>query len=261
MNRRTKKVAIFLYVMIFSISMFAYLATFSNAQDYEFEHSGDVDDPVIVKSLEGAKITWKILNCSGVFADVDTEPGDLIRYKVEEANPSTEEYKVTEAVKFWGDNDFSDYSREKGSSYYLINRDWGQMAINYFETQDSAFWGNMEEIDRNYNAEYLTEWWDWKLMDTVTISYEMNKTNYDIIKFSRAEGILLKREAVVNTYDGEVRGYLNIELEDYSQGFELSLWYYFILILGIIAIVAIVIITISLSIQRRKRAYREIKEI
>ncbi len=244
-----------------SVAIFPIIALSQEEEDYEFKHSGDLDTPETITRLEGAEITWKIVNMSGVFYDKDTQPGDLIRYEIQEVNTQKNKYYVKEATQKWASNEFSDYGAERESDYYLIPRNWGDKAIKVFEARAVSYWGDQAEIDRAYEAIYQTEWWDWKLMNTVTIEFDMGEKGYEIIKYSRAEGILLERTAVVTDDDGNKLGFLNVVLDDYSESFELSPWYYIIIVVLIIAAFAVVIITIALLIQRHKRIYREIKEI
>ncbi len=262
MRSTSKKIAVLMYLTLFAFPLVALFPISALSQDdYEYKHSGDKDTPETITRLEGAEITWKIVNASGVFSDKNTQPGDLIRYEIQEVNTADNKYFVKEAKQKWYKTEFSDYGGEIESEYYLIPRTWGDIAIKVFEARAVSYWGDQADIDRSYEATYQTEWWDWKLMNTVTIEFDMGDKGYDTIKYSRAEGILLERTAVITDKHGNNIGFLRIELEDYSQSFELSPWYYIIIVIIIIAAIAIVIITIALLIQRHKKIYREIKEI
>ncbi|MFO8018130.1 MAG: hypothetical protein R6U96_05805 [Promethearchaeia archaeon] len=265
--KRNKKVWISLiFTVTFLIgnglSMFVFA---EEPPTYEYTHQGDSETPVVVDDLKGKTLTWKIINASGVFADEDLQPGTLIRYKVDTIDTENEYYKVKVAKKFWGDTEFSNYSSANATfstelPYLLYKRDWGQLA-GYFVEEDSSFWGDKERIHNSYLAEYETEWWEWKLLNSVTVSFEMNETNYDRIKYTRGEGLLLERKAVVNAADGEVKGYLYIKLDSYSGALILSPWFYIIVISIIIGLIAVVIIVVSLIIQKRKQQYREIERL
>lgn len=233
--------------------------------DYEYTHQGDSESPAVIENLGGKTLTWKIINASGVFADEDLQPGTLIRYKVDTIDTQNEYYEVKVAKKFWGNAEFDDYSSVKPTfetdlPYLLYKRDWGQIA-GYFVKNDSTFWGDKERINRNYQATYQTEWWDMKLLNSVTVSFEMNETNYDRIKYTRGEGFLLERKAVVNAANGTNKGFLYIRLESYTGVWILSPWYYIIIVSIIVGLVALAIIIISLLIRRRKQKYREIERL
>lgn len=250
------------FLMVNLLTLFAWA---QEPPEYEYTHQQDSEEPQTLESLENKVMTWKIINASGVFANEDMQPGTLIRYKVDEANTQEDYYEVKVAKKFWGNSEFEDYSSPKPTfstdlPYLLYKRDWGELS-GYFVDQDSSFWGDKERINRNYEASYQTEWWDWKLLNSVTVSFEMNETNYDMIKFTRNEGFLLERKAVVNAANGKVRGYLYIRLESYSGSMILSPWFYIIVISIIIGIIATVIFIISWLIQKRKQEYREIERL
>ena len=240
------------------LMMFFQLPIYAFAQD-NYDHEGDEETPVYIDTLEGFQGTWKFINVSGVFYE-DYESNDLIRYEVQEANTQENSYDVEASLKSWNEDKFSDLD-VPNSSYFITPREWGMIPHNIFLEQHSSYWGSKELINREYEVVYETEWWDWKMLNTVTIKYTMNKSNYDIIKYSRAEGVLLYRKAAVDAADGKYKGYLYIELVEYSGWLELSPWFYVIVIGTIVGIIAVIIITISLLIQRRKRIYREIDEI
>ena len=258
---KTRKILItgivLLMVSSFMISLFP---IYAYAAD-EFEHESDDDLPHYVDELIDAEITWKIFNASGVFADEDLQPNDLLRYKVRDQNTQDGFYEVKVSKKSWGENDFEKESGNANSSYFLIQRAWGESSEAIFLPQHVEYWEDADDIDKTWETFYETEWWDWKMLQTVTITYTLNETNYDKAKYSRNEGILLSRKTNVFIGDGETRGYLYVELYSYSGFLALSPWFYIIVVSIIIALIAIVIITISLLIQRRKRIYREIDEI
>ncbi|MHA1146832.1 MAG: hypothetical protein ACTSR8_01150 [Promethearchaeota archaeon] len=244
---------------IFFFSCLAQLPLYVQAEEYA--HPGDYDIPKFVDHLKGVTIRWRIVNASGIFADEDMQPNDIIQYEVKDVDYDEKQYKVEISKKGWGENEFKKQGNNDNASYYLIQRDWGQASADFFLPQHHEYWGSMGKIDNEFEALYQTEWWNWKMLNTVTITYNMNETNYDHAKYARAEGILLERKTVVNINEGKTRGYLYIVLESYSGFLELSPWFYIIVISIIIGLIAIVVIIISLLIQRRKRIYREIDEI
>ena len=223
----------------------------------EVEAYEDYDTPLYVTSLEGATITWKIYNQSGVFVNETRQPGDLIQYKVILVGKN---YTIDPSRKQWGKNDFKEEDFDH-PNYYLTKRHWGEAAVKYMVNKDAKFWGNKSRLHTYYNLQYKTEWIKGVLMNTVTISFQLNKTNYDIIKYTRAEGIMLSRKAVVNANNGTTRGFLDVKLDSYDQIFVPSPWFYVIVVVLIISLIAIVIIIISLIIRRRRRMWREIDEI
>lgn len=258
MRVKYKKTIFILYFVVLSMFMFP---IFSYAQDDINRHKSDSETDLIIEDLEEKEITWKIVNASGIFADEDVQPDNQIRYFVKSANEKDNVYEVKSAVKMWGEDDFGKYGKEFDSDYFLVKRDWGAIAVDYFVMELASVWGTATEVNREYKAEYKTEWWNWRMMNTVTITFIMNETNHDTIKYSRAEGILLSRTTVVNANDGKIRGYLHIEMVEFTGFLELSPWYY--IIVGSLLVVAFIaiIVTISLLVQRRKRIYREIDEI
>ncbi|MGQ4873590.1 MAG: hypothetical protein ACP6IY_05885 [Promethearchaeia archaeon] len=255
------KLRAFLAFLILSILIISFTRPISYCVAQDYAHPEDSDSPEVIESLKDARIIWEVINASGIFASEDLQPHDLIRYDVEDVDDVYNVYKVKEFKKSWGENDFEQVGGIKNASYYLINREWGAKSAEFFLDQHSTYWGSKEHIDNQFDTIYETEWWDWKLINTATITYIMNDTNYDKIKYTRAEGILLERKTVVNINDGKIVGNLYIRLYSYSRFFEFSPWYYVIIGALIFAAVAAIIITISLLIQRRKRIYREIDEI
>jgi len=229
-----------------------------------------------------------------LFPDENIQPGDLITFKVDEYfyydldedeqlydYDYIEGYEIDFKKESWAETEAEEESIGIGAlyapgdygiglqlasmflchpySYFLVQRDWGTVA--FYIDFTSYYWGAPENTDRVFDAKYRTEWWNWRLINTVTLEFKHNETNYDILKYSRAEGILLSRSTRVNADDGKYKGSLDVRLVSYSGVLLPSPWYWIILVSSIVALLAIVIITISLLIQRKKRIWRDIKEI
>lgn len=257
-NRRTFLITVYFLLIVSPLFLYS---SFVLGQDEEITHSGDYDDPQMVERLYNTEITWKIVNMSGIFADEDLQPGDLIRYRVRQVNTKEDVYKVSVANKKWSDNEFGDYSDSQDSDYYLARRHWGEIAVENFILPAAEYWGNAKDVDAGYDLTMQTEWFEWRMMNTATITIVMNETNYDTIKYSREEGILLSRTTAVNANEGKIRGYIKIEFVSFSGYLALSPWFYIIVVATIVGLIAIVVIVIGLLIQRRKNIYREIEEI
>ncbi len=217
--------------------------------------------PLTLEELIETEMSWKIETSSGVFADETTQPGDIIQYQVESIDKENEIYKIKASKKGWGKNDFELDTSYDEPSYYFVKRAWGEIAVDYFILPDGVFWGNVSWVDQNYIVEYLTEWYNGLLINTITINLKMDDTNYDIIKYTRAEGILISRVAAVDFKEGKVRGNLKVDLQTFSGIFALSPWWYIILFIMIASACASVFVVISILVQRRKRMWREIDEI
>lgn len=248
--------SLLLIALILSAPLSSFLTLNAFAQIVEYQP--EADSPYVRPILEDKTMTWKVINSSGVYKNENTQPGDLIRYEVDSVG--TESYTIEAEKKSWSQNNFieEDYTEP---TYYLVKRKWGEIAVDYFITEDSSFWGGGLRVLQNYKVEYFTEWVNGFLINTIQISLIMNETNYDIIKYTREEGIMISRKAVVNAQNGTIRGYLRIDLESYSGFLISSPWYYVIIIVMIVAIAATVILVISSLIKRRKRMWREIEEI
>lgn len=260
MKKNQKIMALVIYSILMLTPIFLY-SSIAAGQDDDIQHDGDYDEPIMVESLYNTEMTWRIVNMSGIFADEDLQPGDLIRYQVTQVNTKDNIYKVKVAKKSWGENDFDDYSDSQDADYYLGKRHWGELAVENFILPAAEYWGSADEVDKQYELTFQTEWYDWKMMNTATINLKMNESNYDIIKYSREEGILLSRTTAVNTHDGETRGYIKVEFVSFSGFLALSPWFYIIVVATIVGLIALVVIIIGLLIQRRKNIYREIEEI
>lgn len=247
-------IVLYLSLMISTITL-AFLPTIAKPiSEY------DRDIPLVNIFLEDKEMTWKVASASGVFANELTQPNDLIRYEVDEIDLTTSSYTIQAERKEWSQNDFAKQNYYS-PTYYLISRNWAENANNYFIAQDGAFWGSQAAVDNKYKAEYLTEWYNGLLINTVTISFMMNDTNWDIIKYAREEGIMLWRRATVDCYNSSVLGNIDIQLVSYTGIFALSPWWYIIVVLLMIAAITIVSVIIAQLIKRRKRMWKEIDEI
>jgi hypothetical protein len=215
-----------------------------------FTHPGDYDKPELLEDHIGKDFTWKIVNASGVFANPYYRPETLVKYRVKEIDADNEVYKVNLSVKHYGQNEYDD-GVITDSDFFLISRDWGASMIKYV-VEMNYFWGDQEKIDQTYDSHYSLEWWGFRLINTYTVMFKMNDTNYEILKYTRAEGILISRTAVVNADGGNYKGYLQVELVSFSGNLELSPWYYVIIGGSIFGVIILTLTIGSLESQRKK---------
>ncbi|MHA1820916.1 MAG: hypothetical protein ACTSVC_10620 [Promethearchaeota archaeon] len=199
----------------------------------------------------------------GVFAKDNIHPHDMYRYYVYRVDGIAKTYLVNKSFASWTDGEFSDYSNATSPDYFLIIRDWYSAARDIFAVNDSAYWNTTAELRSMYTIDYKDELIGAQLINTVTISFYFNETNYDIIKYTRAEGILLSREVKIDVQDKygpgqDMMGEFKITLHDFDGGFEVSFWTYVIWFFVIFGIIMGLIITISVLISRRQEKLKNI---
>jgi len=222
--------------------------------------SGDAETPSMITDLAGNEIVWRIENATGVFADEDYQTGDLIKYKVMSADLPTQKYIVTLSKKSWAENDYVEINGTYSSTYFLVARNWGDTG-NEYVAEVATYWGSDVMINREFVSSYLTDWWNLNLINTVSIRYEMNESNYDESIYTRAEGILLSRTAVVNADSGGDKGYLKISLVSYSGFFTLSPWYWLVMFIVVVAFIAVIIGLIASVVRKREMLMEDAEQI
>jgi hypothetical protein len=242
-----------------------FLSAFSSLRAIEYFHP-EAEAEQFVTALENHTITWQVDDAYGVFGDFNYHPNTMFRYYVEEVDLVHSRYEVNESSYSWTVLTWGNWSDAKLPDFYLTKRDWGGVAVNVLLNNDSQYWGNKALIDETYSAVFADEWVNGALTSTVTISYRMNVTNYDIAKYTRAEGILLSREFSVNIINGsgpneDLVGYFKVSYYSSTIGLTISFWHWIVWFLIILAILFVVLIILSAIISRRKQVYREIAEI
>ena len=218
---------------------------------YSTGQTGDAETPSMITDLAGSEMVWRVENATGVFADVNYQTGDMLKYQVLSADLPTQKYIVSFSKKTWRDTEYEEYNVSYVAGGLLVARNWQDVGTDYVANV-ATYWGNEVEINRNYVSTYRTEWWNLNLINTVSIRYEMNESNYDESVYSRAEGILLTRTAVVDANNGTSRGYFKVTLVSYSGFFVLSPWYWLVMAIIVIAFFAIIITLIASVVRKRE---------
>ena len=259
---KKKKKSLFIIVLYSSI---LFLSVFASLGAVKYFHP-EAEAEQFITSLENQTITWQIDDAYGIFGDFNYHPNAMLRYYVHEVDSVHSRYEVNESRFSWTTLTWGNWSNAKLPNFYLIKRDWGGFAINVLLNNDSMYWGNKDFIDETYSAVPADEWVNGVLTSTITISYRMNATNYDIAKYTRAEGILLSREFSVNIINGtgpneDLVGYFKVSYHSSTIGLAISFWHWIIWFLIILGIVFVVLLILSTIISRRKQVYREIAEI
>ncbi len=238
-------------ILIVSFLAFIVFPVFSAAQ---YTHPGDHDEPSLIESLIGKEMVWQVINASGVYYtegglnDPGYRPGSFIKYEVLSLDYENEQYDVSISEKYYTNNDFKPIGTAK-SDFLLISRDWGNNMVRYVVEENDEFWGSQARINQAYDSTFTTTWWEFNMINTYTVTFIMNETNYEELVYTRAEGILLSRTAVVASGEG---GYLKVELVSYSGALTLSPWYYVIIGASLFGIILITLIVGSLESQRKK---------
>ena len=220
----------------------------------QFSHPGDTDQPTLKESLIGTEIIWQVINASGIYysgGEIDDSiyrVGSFIKYDVLGLDYEDQVYDVDISVKYFAGNEFVNLGQNK-SDFLLISRAWGDNMVKYIVEENAAFWGDPNQIDQAYDSEFTTTWWEFNLINTYTVRFQMNETDYEELVYTRAEGILISRTAVVGGGQG---GYLRIELVSYSGTLELSPWFYLIIGGSIFGILILVLVIGSYESQRKK---------
>jgi len=215
------------------------------------ESGGDAETPSMITDLAGSEFVWRVENATGVFADENYQVGDLIKYQVLSVDLPTQKYIVSKSVKTWGANQYEEYNGTFTSGGLLVARNWQDVGTE-FVASVASYWGSETIINRDFVSTYRTEWWNLNLISTVSIKYEMNDTNYDESVYTRAEGILLTRTAVVDASNSTYRGYFKVTLVSYSGFFVLSPWYWLVMALVVIGFFAVIIVLIASVVRKRE---------
>ncbi|MHA1340138.1 MAG: hypothetical protein ACTSRZ_10300 [Promethearchaeota archaeon] len=242
---------ILLGIVFFQLLYFISFA--SGAQDAEKE--------LVNFNLEKTDIIWEVKVSMGIFAQVNIHPHDKYKFHVYSVDGVDKKYIVNSTIAPWTTGEWDSNYNFGESDYKLIKRDWYSVARNIFAVEDANYWLTETELQQLYIIDYKDEFFMGKFINTVNIIFYFNETNYDKIKYSRSEGILLRREIKIDSInnDGqEVKGEFLIELVDYSGELEVSFWYW-IFIIGIVsASVFFGLLTISILISRRQRRLKSI---
>lgn len=253
-------------VLILSLYVTTLFLSFSQSHGaIEFYHP-DTEADLYMLGLENQTMVWQIDDSYGVFGDYSLHPNSQFKYYVYDTDLDHNRYLVNSSSYDWTSLAWSNWSDAVVSDYFLSKRDWGSIAVDILLEEDSLYWGSKATIDERYGISYDAEWINGILRSTVTISYYMNSTNYDIAKYAREEGLLLYRETKVQIINGtgpkdDLEGYRRISLLSNTAGLAINFWHWIIWIVIIFVAVLAVLLTISTIVARRKRVYREIAEI
>ena len=213
--------------------------------------SGDAETPSMIIDLAGSELVWRVDNATGVFADENFQSGDLIKYQVLSADLPTQKYIVSYSKKSWGQSEYEESNGTYVAGGLLVARNWEDVGTEYV-AEIAYYWGSEIIVNREYVSTYLLEWWNLNLINTVSIKYEMNDTNYDESIYSRSEGILLTRTASVNANNGTYQGHFSVSLVSYSGFLALSPWYWLVMALIVIGYFVVVIILIASVVRKRE---------
>ncbi|MBD3350462.1 MAG: hypothetical protein GF364_03150, partial [Candidatus Lokiarchaeota archaeon] len=194
------------------------------------------EDPLIVLGLEKENMTWEVKRSMGIFAQQDIHPHDKYKYYVYTADGIERKYYVQESILSWTFQNLDEEDQEKywettgeviASDYKLIKRDWESTAYNIFMVQDAEYWLSAQALQYFLNITFTNEFYKGKFISIVNIQIKLNDTNYDLIRYTRGEGMLISRETHVNCTNDQgnhIEGIFKIDLTDYSVNLVVSAW-------------------------------------
>lgn len=219
----------------------------------------DVEDVLIIDSLENNTYTWRLDKALGIFAANDLHPGNLLKAKVINADQVNLRYDVEYYMEAWGNSTFNAVSNITNSQYFFVMRHWTNISQFTVLPQCIAYWNEVSAIGSKLEIVYGPEFIHGDFIDTVTIKCEWNATNWFRVKFSRAEGILLQLDIQVYVPNAlgvnqDLRGNLLINHDSQTYTFALTIWHYIIWFAVIVAAVLTVVTVISIIVSRRKAA-------
>lgn len=219
----------------------------------------DSESPLIITGLDQKSMVWTVTDSMGIFAQDGYHPDDRIRYEVYSADAVNRRYIVNASESSWILYPATNWEVDESvtvSDYKLIKRDWYSAARNIYSVQDSEYWLTTSELRSTYTIDYSDVFIGGQLINIVTIAIKINETNYDIAKYTRAEGILLERHTVVDTTDNQgdpLFGEFKIELTDFSGNFDVSFWHYVIWFAIIFVSVLVLVVILSVVISKRRQ--------
>jgi len=220
----------------------------------------DVEKQLVNFNLEKNDIIWEVRISLGIFAKSEIHPHDKYKFHIYSVDGVNKKYIVNMTYAPWTTGKWNDQYSFQESDYKLIKRDWYAAARN-FAKEDANYWKTETELQQIYLIDYKDEFIMGKIINTVTISFYINESNYDIIKYTRPEGILIYRETKINSVNNkgqQIKGHFYINLIEYTGELEVSFWYW-VLLIGIIAgIVFVSILITSILISRRQRRLKSI---
>ncbi len=219
----------------------------------------DVEDVLIIDGLENNTYTWRLDKALGFFAADDLHPGNLLKAKVNYADPVNLRYDQEYFMLAWGNTSFIQVSNITNSQYFFVKRHWTNVTQFMIFPQCVSYWKNVALVGSKMEIVYQPEFIHGNFIDTVIIKCEWNATNWFRAKFSRAEGILLQLDVQVYAPNGvaegeDLRGNLLINHDSQTYAFALTLWHWIIWFLIILGSVLTVIMVISVIVSRRKAA-------
>ncbi len=168
---------------------------------------------------------------------------------------------------YWQPQDFANYVN-------LNDEQWGELILNYFNSI-SGFWTSPEAIEIAAFAyqmlatytytlfNYSTIWYSNELIDVVTITVSLDAQNYDIMTYSRGEGILLSRNTNIfidngSNFGNPLTGSFEVNLVNYSGTLQTTWLTYLIWFFIILGIVLFAIIAIAIAVSRHQKKLREL---
>jgi hypothetical protein len=225
--------------------------------------ASDVENPLIIDSLEKRSVTWEITRSMGTFAQNDIHPHNSIKYHVFSVDGVNKIYHVNVSTAPWSTREYgipsSAVATGTTTEYKVIKRDWKSAMSNIFAVSDASYWGyTATQLRTMYSIDYSDEFIWGQLINVVTISFSINSTNYDIIRYTRSEGILISRSVSIDTNDGEVMGKYEISLTSYDGIFTVSFWNYVIWFSVIFVGVFIIISVLSVFISKRQQSLKNL---
>ncbi len=120
--------ALFTILLILIQSTAVSLVVNSRAQQESILNEFDI--PYINTNIKGGQYTWKVIRTMGLFATQNIHSGDLIKYRVREANENASNYLVDVFHDNWTTKDFVLKPEPENASMFLIPRDWSKFVIN-----------------------------------------------------------------------------------------------------------------------------------
>ncbi|GAB4321934.1 MAG: hypothetical protein Kow0069_26460 [Promethearchaeota archaeon] len=187
-------------------------------------------------------------------------PFELVDYGVDYAD----EHQSSENITNYRENfifDRGNYSDTVQPFWFLVTpKYWSHVAMAVslgYEGMELNDWGTYESRLENTTITVENEWFDLQFIDVVTIRMQVDEDNYEYLKFSRAEGLLLTRRVHIRDSSG-VTGDFQITLVDKNFAFDYSPWYYVVLFAIIFGSIMTVAIVISVLISRRKERQRKL---
>ncbi len=117
-------------VMMFIIVQSVAVSIVVETQAQQESVLNEFDIPYINTGLKGAQYTWKVIRTMGLFATQNIHSGDLIKYRVREANENASNYLVDVFYDNWTTKDFIQRPEPENASMFLIPRDWSKFVIN-----------------------------------------------------------------------------------------------------------------------------------